>query len=54
MKENVRRIKDHLDHQDVKSVRQVPSELKMGNPPTKKKADNSALTESLRTGNWRR
>ncbi len=50
----IHRIKDHLDHQDVKSVRWVPTEMMLADPLTKKKADTSALTELLATGVWRR
>jgi len=51
---NVHRIKDHLNHKDVKSVTWVPTEHMLADPLTKKKADTSALREMLKTGNWAR
>jgi len=51
---NVHRIKDHLDHKDVKSVTWVSTEQMLADPLTKKKADTSALREMLKTGNWAR
>jgi len=39
-------IKDHLDHQDGKSVRQVPSELKMGQSSDKKRRPTTPLSQS--------
>ena len=54
MRMHVERIKDHLLHQDIESVKWVATELMLADPLTKIKADTTALTTVLRTGIWRK
>jgi len=54
MRASVHRIQDYLNHQDITSVKWVPTQDMLADPLTKKKADMTPLTQMLKTGYWKR